>query len=210
MSRVAKHFRLLRRNEDRSSVLECTDAEGYALLTIHADGSRSMHMVEGVCGDCMAGRHAHADCPWRDRDKAPVPERRTNWQQGVGDSLGEILKAQPPPYVSEPEPEPVKPKERANRHRRAKAPEPPADPLLDSAARNIAKRVWSWPGGAMWPSQLWAIGTAEPEKRRVLEYGVKQGWFEVLPSSEIVKGKNHPEPLLTYAIPNGSYRSLDR
>jgi hypothetical protein len=35
-----------------------------------------------------------------DLDAALSLAGEPNWQQGVGDSLGEILKAQPPPYVS--------------------------------------------------------------------------------------------------------------
>jgi hypothetical protein len=103
--------------------------EGTELLLLGSNGSRLSHVVQGI-----------------DLDAALSLTGEPNWQQGVGDNLGEILKAQPPPYVPEPEPEPepepVKPKER----RTARAPEPPADPLLDASARSIAKRVWAWPG----------------------------------------------------------------
>ena len=66
MSRVARKFHLLRRHDDGTTVFECNDAEGYSQLSVHPDGSRSTYMIKGVCGDCMAGRHAREHCPWRD------------------------------------------------------------------------------------------------------------------------------------------------
>jgi hypothetical protein len=62
----------------------------------------------------------------------------------------------------------------------------------------------------MWPSQIWPRGTVEDEKRRVLGYAQAQGWVIVEPSSQVSKGKVHPEPVLPYRIPNDGYRSLDR
>jgi hypothetical protein len=191
------------RSENAAGYLAITE-EGTELLLLGSNGSRLSHVVRGI-----------------DLDKALAAGPETNWRQGVGynDNLLEIEKAQPPPpYVSdpepephsnassafdsnsvrdlEPEPEPVKPKER----RQAKAPEPPADPLLDASARYIAKRVWAM--GSRWPADIFPRGLTKSACDEVLNYGVAMGWIVVEPSSRVVRGAVHPEPLMTYRIPN--------
>jgi hypothetical protein len=63
MSQVAKKFRLLRRNADRSAVLEANDAEGWAQLFVKRDASKFVHEVDGICGDCALGRHKPLTVP---------------------------------------------------------------------------------------------------------------------------------------------------
>jgi hypothetical protein len=212
---ITKKFRQLWRTDNGAGYQAVTE-EGTELLLLGSNGSRLSHVLQGI-----------------DLDAALSLAGEPNWQQGVGDSLGEILKAQPPPYVSgsEPEqgawcgrcgepiptddapgyceacrtvslrePEPVTPRVTVER-RQAKAPEPPADPLLDASARYIAKRVWAM--GSRWPADIWPRGTVEDEKRRVLDYAQAQGWIVVEPSSQVSKGTVHPEPVLPYKIPNG-------
>jgi hypothetical protein len=48
-------LRLRYRSANGSAIYLAVTAEGSELLTIHADGSRSSHMIKGVCADCAFG-----------------------------------------------------------------------------------------------------------------------------------------------------------
>jgi hypothetical protein len=197
VSRVAKKFRLLRRHPDGSTVHECTDESGYETLTTGPDGSRSTHMLEGICGDCFTGRHARADCPRRDRDTAVPhhPDEVDHVDDGVQDALPvrevEVFES-PAPAGLPPSP---RPKPRRVRHREPK----PLSELVKTSAFMIAR----WVAGAGNPVPLRRLcpGRNIRPDDEDLAYAIAMQWV-VINDDLIDAGPVDPRPLATYAIPN--------
>jgi hypothetical protein len=193
MSRVAKKFRLLRRHGDGSAVYECSDAEGYEQVSIHADGSRSIYAVAGICGDCMAGRHARADCPWRDRDTT-VTRRHDGVERGadvpvavepIAGVVKPIRRAEPP---AEPAPDPV-------------------DEKLDRDAQMVARSVWF--RGGQHRNQLFQ-GRSQISADALLARAVAMQWVSARDDGMIVPGTVNPVPVMPGggAIPTGAGHQL--
>jgi hypothetical protein len=172
-ARVAKRFRLLRRRNDGSAVLESSDADGYAMLFVKPDGSRFIHEVSGICPDCVMARHARADCPRGDRESAvkrPVP----------------VAEPSPAPVADVPVAEPVKPKRTVVE---LKPVPDPADEALERDARSVAQSVWF--RGGRHRNQL-LQGQSQMYADRLLAYAVERGWLRVDAEGIVSPGTESP------------------
>ena len=73
---IARQYRLRYRCDNGSAVYESVnDTEGFGLLTVHADGSVSSHMIVGVCKRCMFG--VEHECSRQGSDASSVPAATT-------------------------------------------------------------------------------------------------------------------------------------
>jgi hypothetical protein len=183
MSRVAKKFRLLYRHGDGSAVFECNDAEGYGQLHIHADGSRSTYTVEGVCGDCMAGRHARADCPWRDVHGGVEHGRHGVDQAQDGDdhqSDDRVVGVVDAPVAGVPVADTIAPAE--------PAPDPVSE-KLDRDAQMVARSVWN--RGGQHRNQLFQ-GRSQMSADALLARAVERRWLSVSSDGIVAPGTVNP------------------
>jgi hypothetical protein len=193
MARVARRFRLLRRDRDGTTVLECNDADGYAMLFIAKDGSQRIHEVGGICGYCALGRPCPLPGhPRRDRDgsvQRPEPGTATESPTRIATSSQSVAVPTPAPSPA-PTPAPVaevsvadsdvvKPIRRlvprVAHHAPVVEPEPADDPVTRDA-RAVGQSVW-FRGGRHRNAIFQGQGTMHADA--VLARAVERGWLSV-------------------------------
>jgi hypothetical protein len=142
---ITKRLRLQYRSADGSATYFTVTAEGSELLTIHADGYRSSHIIGGVCVDCAFGTQCTSpDCPRRNRLAKPAnctPVRYLETRKDA-EAMDRVL---PPARPVADDAEPAEPVADAD----------PVEGRAELPVRDVAKpsrldRVTSWgpgPGG---------------------------------------------------------------
>jgi hypothetical protein len=75
--KIVKKYRLHSRRADGAASYICVDADGEDLMTVHADGSISHHIIGGHCSDCAY----RLECTWPECPNR-FPKPGIGWVQG--------------------------------------------------------------------------------------------------------------------------------